>query len=52
MTVRPIVIGALETVIKELVNGLIDLEIKCQVKIIQTTALLRSPRILRRPLKT
>ena len=44
----PIVIGALGTVTKGLVQGLEDLEITGQVETIQTTALLRSARILRR----
>ena len=48
-TVILIVIGALGTVTKGLVQGQKDLEIKGQVKIIQTTA---SARILRRVLKT
>ena len=47
-----IVIGALGTITKELVQGLEDLEIRGRVKTIQTTALLRSARILRRVLKT
>ena len=44
----PIVIGALGTVIKGLVQGLDDLKISGRVETIQTTALLRSDRILRR----
>ena len=40
-------IGPLGTVIKGLVQGLDDLEIIRQVETIQTTALLRSARILR-----
>ena len=52
MTVVPIVIGALGTVNKGLIKGLEDLEIRGQVKTIQTTALLRSARILRRVLET
>ena len=46
------VIGALDTVTKRLVKGLEDLEIRGRVETIQTTALLRSARILRRVLKT
>ena len=46
--VIPIVIGALGTVTKGLLLGLEKLEIIGQVKTIQTTALLRSARILRR----
>ena len=52
MTVIPIVIDALGTVTKGLVQGLEDLEIKERVKTIQATTLLRSSRILRRVLKT
>ena len=47
-----IVIGALYTVIKGLSKGLEDLKIRGQVETIQTTALLRSARILRRVLET
>ena len=52
MTVIPIVIGALGTVTTGLVQGLEDLEITGGVKTIQTTALVRSARILRRVLET
>ena len=52
VTVIPIVIGALGTVTKGLVQGLEDLEIRGRVEIIQTTALLRTARILRRVLET
>ena len=52
VTVIPIVIGALGTVTEELVQGLEDLEIRGRVETIQTTALLRSARILRRVLET
>ena len=38
VTVIPIVIGALSTVIKELAQGLEDLETKWQVETIQATA--------------
>ena len=48
----PIVIGALGTVTKELIQGLEDLEIRGQEETIQTVALLRSTRILRRVLET
>ena len=51
-TVIPIAIGALGTVNKELLQGLEDLEIKGRVETIQTTAFLRSVRILRRVLET
>ena len=49
VTIIPIVIGALGIVTKGLVQELEDLEITGQVKTIQTTALLRSARILRNP---
>ena len=52
VTVIPIVIGALGTVTKGLIQGLKDLEIRGRVETIQTTALLRSARILRRVLET
>ena len=52
VTVVPIVIDAFDTVTKGLVKGLEDLEIRGRVKTIQTTALLRSPRIPRRVLDT
>ena len=48
----PIVIGALGTVTKGLLKGLEDLEIGGRVGTIQTTALLRTARILRRVLET
>ena len=48
----PIIIGALNTVTKGLIKGLEDLEIKGRVETIQTTALLKLARILRRVLKT
>ena len=49
VTVIPIVIGALNTVIKGLVQGKEDLEIRGRV---ETIALLKSTRILRRVMKT
>ena len=52
MTVMPNVIGALGTVSKGLERGLEELEIGGRAKTIQTIALLRSARILRRFLKT
>ena len=52
VTIIPSVIGALGTVIKGLVQGLEDLEIMGREETIQTTALLRSARILRRVLET
>ena len=48
--VIPIVIGVLGTVTKGLVKGQEDLEIRGRVEIIQTTALLKSAKILRRVL--
>ena len=50
--VMPIVIGALGTVTNGLSNGLQDMEIRGQVETIQTIALLRSAKILRRVLET
>ena len=52
VTVISIIISALGTVVKRLVQGLSDLEIRGQVKTIPTTALMRSVRILRRVLET
>ena len=51
MMVIPIVIGILDTVTKGMVLGLEDLEIKGQVKTIETKALLRSARKPRRELR-
>ena len=48
----PIVLGALGTTTKGLLKGLEDLEIGRRVETIQTTALLRTARILRRVLET
>ena len=48
----PIVIGAFGTVTKELLKGLEDLEVGGRVETIETTALLRTARILRRVLET
>ena len=47
-TIIPIVIGAFGTVPKGLLKGLEDLELGGRVEIIQTTALLKTARILRR----
>ena len=47
-----IVIGALGTITKWLLKGLEDLEVGGGVETIQTTALLRTARILRRVLET
>ena len=46
------VIGAFSTVTKELLKALEDLEVGGRVETIQTTALLRTARILRRVLET
>ncbi len=48
----PIVIGAFGTVTKGLLKGLEDLEVGGRVETIQTTALLKTARILRRVLET
>ena len=48
VTIIPTVIGALGTVIKGLLKGLEDLEVGGRLETIQTTALLRTDRILRR----
>ena len=50
LMIIPIVIGAFGTVTKWLLKELEDLEIWGQVETIQTTALLRMARILRRVL--
>ena len=47
VTIVPIVIGALGTITKGLLRGLEDLEVGGRVETIQTTALLRTARILR-----
>ena len=52
VTIVPIVIGALGKITKELLKGLEDLEVGGRVETIQTTALLRTARILRRVLET
>ena len=52
VTIVPIVIGALGTVTKGLLKGLEDLEFGGRVDTIQTTALLRTTRILKRVLET
>ena len=48
----PIVSGAFSTMTKGLLKGLEDLEVGGRVETIQTTALLRTARILRRVLET
>ena len=52
VTIAPIVIGGLGTITKGLLKGLEDLEIGGRTETIQTTALLRTARILRRVLET
>ena len=52
VTIIPIVIGAFGTVTKGLLKGLEDLEVSGRVETIQTTALLKTARILRRVLQT
>ena len=52
VTIVPILIGALDIVTKGLLKGLEDLAVSGRVQTIQTTALLRTARILRRVLET
>ena len=52
VTIVPILIGALGTVTKGLVQGLEDLEIIGQLATVQTTVLFRSAKMLRRVLET
>ena len=52
MTIMPIVIGAFGRVTKRLLKGLEDSQVGGRVETIQTTALLRTARILRRVLET
>ena len=52
MTIIPIVIGAFDTVTKGLFKGPEDLKVGGRVETTQTTALLRTARILRRVLET
>ena len=52
VTIIPIVIGAFGTVTKGLLKGLEDLEVGDRVETIQTAALLKTARILRRVLET
>ena len=52
VTIIPIVIGALGTVTKGPLKELEDLEAGGRVETIQTTALMRTARILRRVLET
>ena len=52
VTIIPIVIGAFGTITKGLSKGREDLEVGGRVETIQTTALLKTTRILRRVLET
>ena len=52
VTIIPIVIGTFGTVTKGLLKGLEYLEVGGRMETIQTTALLRTARILRRELET
>ena len=52
VAIIPIAIGAFGTVTKGLLKGLEDLEVDERVETIQTRALLRTARILRRVLET
>ena len=52
VTIVPIVIGALDTITKGLLKALEDLGVGGRVETLQTTALLRKARILRRVLET
>ena len=52
VTIVPIVIGAFGKATKGLLKGLEDLEVNGRVETIQTTALLRTARILKRVLLT
>ena len=52
VTIIPVVIGAFGTITRRLLKGLEDLEFGGRVETIQTTALLRTARILRRVLET
>ena len=51
VTIIPIVIGAFDTVTKELLKNLDDLEVGERVETIQTTSLLRIDRIMRKVLE-
>ena len=52
VTIVPVVIGAFDTIIKELLKGLEDLEVGGVGETIQMTALLGTARILKRVLET
>ena len=51
MTIIPVVTGAFGNITKGLLKGLEELEVGGRVKIVQTTALLRTARVLRRVLE-
>ena len=52
VTIIPIVIGVFDTETKGSLKGLEDLDVGGRVETIQSTALLRTTRILRRVLET
>ena len=52
VTIVPILIDALGTITKGLLKGVEDLEVGGRVETIQTTALLRTARLLRRVRET
>ena len=52
VTTVPILIGAFGTVTKELLKSLEDLKVGGRVETIQTTAFLKTARIMRRVLET
>ena len=52
VTIAPIEVGALGAITKGWLNGLEDLEVGGRLETIQTTALLKTARILRRVLET
>ena len=52
VSIVPIVIGTFGTVTEGLLKGLADFEVGGWVEIIETTALLKTARILRRVLET
>ena len=52
VTIIPIMIGVFGTVTLKLLKGLEDLEVDGRVETIQTTALMRTARILRSVLET
>ena len=52
VTVIPVIIGRLGMIPKSLIKGLANLEIGGRVKTVQTTAVLKSLKILRNVLET